>query len=125
MTLLRNLLYKRINIMAWHRTLARLLVVLSILAVTAHGLSAADKTVKGSLIKVDVKKKILYVKTDDGKKEFIANAATKFIGPKGGVSDEGIKDDRLKPGAALTLLVAGNNKTLREVHLPTRTGEGS
>jgi hypothetical protein len=93
------------------------------LLLLSGGLLAADKTIKASLIKVDVKKKILLVKTEDGKKEFTANAATKFIGPRGGVSDAGIKDDRLKPGAALTLVVAGNNKTLREVRLPERSGQ--
>lgn len=104
------------------RTLCQLIVVLAIIAMMAGGLSAADKTIKGTLIKIDVKKKILLVKTDEGKKEFTANSATKFIGPRGGVSDAGIKDDRLKPGIPLTLIVAGNNKTLREAHLPERSG---
>lgn len=48
------------------------------------------------------------------------NDETKFIGPKGGVSDKGIKDDRLVKGAELKLVVAGNNKTLRAVHLSER-----
>jgi hypothetical protein len=103
------------------RTVAALLILL----VVAAQSQAADKTVKATLIKVDVKKKILFVKTEDGKKDFTANAATKFIGPRGGVSEDGIKDDRLKPGAALTLVVAGNNKTLREVHLPERNKEAN
>jgi hypothetical protein len=111
--------------MSVHRTLRRSLLALLVFATMAGGLLAADKTVKATLVKVDVKKKILYVKTDDGKKEYVANATTKFIGPKGGVSDAGIKDDRLKPGAELKLIVAGNNKTLREVHLPLRSGESS
>jgi len=106
------------------RKLCQSMVAILIFAMMAGGLLAADKTVKATLIKVDLKKKILFVKTDDGKKEFTANSATKFIGPRGGVSDAGIKDDRLKPGAALTLVVAGNNKTLREVHLPERNGAG-
>jgi len=46
---------------------------------------------------------------------------TEFIGPKGGVSDKGIDDDRLVKGAELKLVVAGNNRTLREVHLPERS----
>ncbi len=104
--------------------LRQAIAALLALLLLSGGLLAADKTVKASLIKVDVKKKILIVKTEDGKKEFTANSATKFIGPRGGVSDAGIKDDRLKPGAALTLVVAGNNKTLREVHLPERIGAG-
>jgi len=111
--------------MSVHRKICQLLVALLIFATLSGGLLAADKTVKATLLKVDVKKKTLYVKTEDGKKEYVANAATKFIGPKGGMSDAGIKDDRLKPGAELKLVVAGNNKTLREVHLPLRTGEGT
>lgn len=81
---------------------------------------AADKMFKATLIKVDVKKKVLVVKVEDEKKEFVVDSKTKFIGPKGGVSDEGIKDDRLTPGAALELVIAGNNRTVREVHLPER-----
>ena len=45
---------------------------------------------------------------------------TKFIGPRGGVSDAGIKDDRLKEGAEIKLVISGNNRTVREVHLPER-----
>jgi hypothetical protein len=48
---------------------------------------------------------------------------TKFLGPRGGVSDDGIKDDRLKVGAEITLVIAGNNKTVREVRLPMRDRE--
>ncbi len=81
---------------------------------------AADKRFHATLIKVDVKKKLLLVKVADEKKEYVVDSKTKFIGPKGGVSDDGIKDDRLKPGADLELVIAGNNRTVREVHLPER-----
>jgi hypothetical protein len=84
---------------------------------------AADKEVKCKLVKADVKKKVLTVLTDDGKKDYDVNDDTKFIGPKGGVSDKGIDDDRLVKGAELTLVVAGNNRTLREVRLPERSGK--
>jgi hypothetical protein len=93
------------------------------LLVLAGSILAADKEVKCKLIKVDVKKKVLTVMTDDGRKDYDVNADTKFIGPKGGVSDKGIEDDRLVKGAELKLVVAGNNKTLREVHLPERKGK--
>jgi hypothetical protein len=86
----------------------------------ASAVLAADKTVSVTLIKVDVKKKVLFVKDGDDKKEYKVDAKTKFLGPKGGLSDAGIKDDRLKPGAPLELVIAGNNKTVREVHLPER-----
>jgi hypothetical protein len=81
---------------------------------------AADKEVKGKVVKVDVKKKMVTVQTDDGKKVYTINDDTKFIGPRGGESDAGIKDDRLAVGAEIKLVIAGNNKTVREIHLPER-----
>ncbi len=98
------------------RPVATLLAFLFI----ASAVLAADKTYNVTLIKVDVKKKLLFVKDGEDKKEYKVDAKTKFIGPKGGLSEAGIKDDRLKPGAALELVIAGNNKTVREVHLPER-----
>ena len=81
---------------------------------------AKDREVKGKIVKVDVKKNTITVMTDDGKKEYDVNKETKFIGPRGGVSEKGIEDDRLERGAEVTLKVAGNNRTLHEVHLPVR-----
>jgi hypothetical protein len=81
---------------------------------------AADKEVKGKVVKVDLKKKVVTVQTDDGKKEYTINDDTKFLGPRGGTSEAGIKDDRLVVGAEITLVIAGNNKTVREIHLPER-----
>jgi hypothetical protein len=48
---------------------------------------------------------------------------TKFIGPKGGVSDKGIEDDRLQVGVEVRLKVADNNRTLHEVHIPAKKGK--
>ncbi len=93
------------------------LVVLTLAAGTA---SAADKEVKGTVVKVDAKNRTLTVKTDDGEKTYDVNDETKFVGPKGGASDAGLKDDRLVAGAQVKLVVAGNNRTAREVHLPER-----
>jgi hypothetical protein len=93
------------------------LLALLVLAATS---SAADKEVQGKVVSVDAKKQTLTIDTEDGKKVYTVNEDTKFIGPKGGVSDAGLKDDRLKKGAQVTLLIAGNNRTVREVHLPER-----
>lgn len=71
-----------------------------------------------------MKKKLLVVKDGEEKKAYKVDAKTKFLGPKGGLSDAGIKDDRLKTGATLELVVAGNNETVREVHLPERKDLG-
>jgi hypothetical protein len=91
-----------------------------ILLLAAGAATAADKEVTGTVVKVDLKASKLIVKTDAGEKTFDVNDETKFIGPKGGASKEGLKDDRLTVGAEVKLLVAGNNRTLREVHLPVR-----
>jgi len=93
------------------------LLALLIVAVAA---SAADKDVKGKVIKVDIQKKTITVDTEDGRKVYTISDNTKFIGPRGGVSDAGLKDDRLQEGAEIKLVIAGNNKTVREVHLPER-----
>lgn len=83
---------------------------------------AADKEVKGKIVKVDAKNQTITVKTDDGQKDYEVNAETKFIGPRGGVSESGMKDERLKRGTDVTLVIAGNNRTVREVHLPEKKG---
>jgi hypothetical protein len=82
---------------------------------------AADKVVKGKLVKVDAKKNVLTIKTDDGEKNYDVNDDTKFYGPRGGVSSKGIKDERLLAGVELEVLVAGNNRTLREVRIPEKS----
>jgi hypothetical protein len=82
--------------------------------------SAADKEITVTVVKVDLKESKLIVKTTDGEKTYDVNAETSFIGPKGGASDAGLKDDRLVAGAEVKLVIAGNNKTAREVHLPVR-----
>jgi hypothetical protein len=84
---------------------------------------AADKEIKGKVVKVDTKKNTITVNTPDGKKVYTVSDDTKFVGPRGGVSEDGIKDDRLKVGAEITLTIAGNNKTVREVRLPMRESE--
>ena len=93
------------------------LSVVAVLFVSTGIALAADKEVMGTLVKVDVEKNVLTLKMDDGNKNYDVNAETKFIGPRGGVCDKGIKDERLVPGVELKLLVAGNNRTLREVHI--------
>ena len=104
----------------WGKAMLRNLLATSIVLLLAGGAVAADKEVKGTLVKVDVKKNVITVKTSDGEKNYDVNDDTKFIGPKGGVSDKGIKDERLTKGVELKLVVAGNNKTLREVHIPEK-----
>ena len=95
-------------------------VILLAVASSAANAGGKDKEIKGTVVKVDVKASTLTVKTADGEKTYDVNDKTKFIGPKGGASDSGLKDDRLTPGAEVTLVIAANNRTCREVHLPER-----
>jgi hypothetical protein len=90
------------------------------LFLVAGSLLAADKEVKGKVVKVDV----ITVMTEDGKKDYEVSKDTKFLGPKGGASEKGMEDDRLVPGAEVTLKIAGNNRTIHEVRLPERKGKG-
>jgi FlaG/FlaF family flagellin (archaellin) len=101
----------------------RISLVLLALMIMSSVLLAADKEVKATVVKVDAKKMTVTVKTDQGDKTYTIGADTKFIGPRGGASTAGIKDDRLSPGAEITLVIAGNNKTVREIHLPERSGK--
>jgi hypothetical protein len=97
-----------------------LAVVVALLAFVGNAL-AADKEVKCKLVKVDLDKMVLTVVTDEGKTiNYDVNDDTKFLGPKGGVSDKRLKDDRLTKDAELVLVIAGNNKTIRDVRLPVR-----
>jgi hypothetical protein len=104
--------------------LRRAIVGFVLLGVAAGAVWAADKEVMGTVVKVDIKNKTLTIKTADGDKTYDVNDDTKFVGPKGGAADEGLKDDRLVAGAPVKVVVAGNNKTAREVHLPERKKKG-
>lgn len=103
--------------------LRRSMVALAALLVLGLTALAADKEVMCTLVKVDAKKNVLTVKTEDGMEHnYDVVSDTKFLGPRGGVSDQGIKDDRLAKGAELKLVIAGNNRSIREVHMPERKG---
>ena len=77
-----------------------------------------DKDVRGTLVKVDAKEKTLTIKTADGDKTYDVNDDTKFVGPKGGAAEQGLNDERLVAGVMLRVVVAANNRTAREVHIP-------
>jgi len=83
-----------------------------------------DGGVKATLVKADVDRKMLVVTLEGGKRmEYEVTKDVKFVGPRGGVSKEGLKDDRLTAGAELVLKADG--KTLREVQLPFRGKKGA
>jgi len=79
----------------------------------------SGKEISATVVKVDAAKNTIRVRTADGKQtDLMIDADTKFIGPRGGVSDQGIKDDRLRVGAQLKVTMDG--KAVKEVHLPYR-----
>ena len=72
-----------------------------------------------TVMKVDAEKKTIRVRTGEGKQmDLKVGDDTSFIGPRGGISDQGIKDDRLRTGAIVKVVMDGKN--LKEVHLPYR-----
>lgn len=82
------------------------------------------KQVKATVVKVDADKKTLTVKMADGKTQTLTiGDDTKFLGPRGGVSTDKLKDDRLTPGAEVGLVMGTGGKTVKEVHLPVRKGD--
>src|SRR5262249_26752666 len=61
------------------------------------------------------------VQVKTGKRQDLAiTEDTEFIGPRGGLSDKGIKDDRVTAGADVTLVFMQCGRVLKEVHLPYR-----
>ncbi len=82
------------------------------------------KQIKATVVKVDADKKTLTVKMADGKTQTLTiGDDTKFIGPRGGVSTNKLKDDRLTAGAEVGLVMGTGGKTVKEVHLPVRKSD--
>ena len=77
--------------------------------------------VVGKVKMVDMAKSSFTITTAEGKdRMFTVTKDTKFVGPKGGVSDEGLKDDRLGKGYEVKVTPAADMKTAKEVKLPYR-----
>jgi vacuolar-type H+-ATPase subunit H len=77
------------------------------------------KEMTATVLKVDPEKNTIRVRTRDGKQtDLMIDDETQFIGPRGGASKDGIKDDRLRVGAQLKVVMDG--KSVKEIHLPYR-----
>lgn len=87
------------------------------IAACGLALAAEPASVQGTIVKVDTAKKTLTVKTDDGVKAFSVSKETKFFGPRGGASDDGIEDDRLVAGASVRIVPNPRGRWVKEVHL--------
>jgi hypothetical protein len=81
----------------------------------------SKKLIVGKLKEINLTKMQFGIVTDSGKVHFFTvNKETKFIGPKGGISEDGLKDDRMAKGNVVKVLPAKDKKTAAEVHLPVR-----
>jgi len=77
--------------------------------------------VVGKVKKVDVDKNKFTIVLESGKdRTFGVDDKTKFIGPRGGKSKDGLKDDRMAKGYEVKVLPTKDGKTAKEVHLPYR-----
>jgi hypothetical protein len=82
------------------------------------------KEIKGKVVKVDMVKKTITVTLENGKKQDLKiDDDTKFVGPRGGVSDDKLKDDRLAVGAEITFVMGAPGKGVKEIRLPMRKGK--
>ena len=79
---------------------------------------------KGQTVKVkhvDEKTNTLVVTTPEGKTlTFKVDKDVEIVGPRGGKSDERLKDDRLAAGSEITLFLTVDMKTLKQVKLGYR-----
>jgi hypothetical protein len=96
-----------------------------VLALGVVGLEAqagkGGKEVEGTVKQVDAAKSKFTITLKDGKdRTFEVNKDTKFVGPQGGMSKEGLKDDRMTKGYEVKVVPAADNKTAAEVKLPLR-----
>lgn len=78
--------------------------------------------VAGQMKHVDVKNSriTMIVKQSGEERAFTVDKETKFIGPRGGISEERLKDDRLDTGYEVHVLGDKTGSVAREVYLPFR-----
>ena len=90
-------------------------------SVLAADTKKAGTEVTGKVVKVDADKGTITITTEDGKtRKLMVAKDAKFVGPRGGVSDMGIKDDRLTAGNEITAVLSADGKSATEVRLPVR-----
>lgn len=113
--------------MMWLRVLggAALCLAFALFAIEAQGgkkdAAGDDVYVHGKIQSVNAKASMFTLRLRNGKdRKFKVTAKTKFIGPQGGVSKKGIKDDRMAKGNAVKVLPEKDGKVAKEVHLPVR-----
>lgn len=100
-------------------------------ALAAGGLHAQTKDAKtdpkdaklivAKVKRIDSEKGTLTVTLADGKdRVFKVEKDTRIVGPRGGKSEDRLKDDRLAQGAEVKILASADGKTAKEVRLGFR-----
>ncbi len=86
------------------------------LFVLSGALWAADRTVTGKLVEVDIEDKAVTIKNDAGKTVEYAIGTTSIVMDSKGKSNFGFKDARLKPGATVKVVLPEKGNTIKELH---------
>jgi hypothetical protein len=104
------------------RLLGCALLALAVAAGTTPAQGGKDaKEVVGKIKEVQLAKKAFIITLENGKERiFLVSETTRFVGPKGGISADGLKDDRMAKGNEVKVVPAPDNKTAKEVKLPVR-----
>ena len=96
-----------------------LLLAVGLVAAQAKDAKKEGTEIKAKVTKVDATKMTVSVTTDDGKKmDLTVTDDTKIVGPRGGVSKDRLKDDRLTVGAEIKVTMDG--KKVTQIQLPMR-----
>jgi hypothetical protein len=80
-----------------------------------------DSKVTGKVKIVNLARNNFILILESGKERtFTVDKKTKFLGPQGGKSKDGLKDDRMAKGYEVKVVPTKDGKTAKEVHLPYR-----
>ena len=78
---------------------------------------AKDEGTSGTVVKVDVSRNSIAIKTMSGRQTFRVTGDTKYFGPDGEACANGIQDERLATGNEVRIVTGLGGKTAKEVHL--------
>ena len=83
--------------------------------------STDESMVVGKVKVVNLARNNFTITLESGKdRTFAVDKKSKFLGPQGGKSKDGLKDDRMAKGYEVKVVPTKNGKTAKEVHLPYR-----
>ena len=86
--------------------------------------STDDSKVVGKIKVVNLARSNFTITLETGKdRTFAVDKKTKFLGPQGGKSKDGLKDDRMAKGYEVKVVPAADDKYAKEVKLPLRKKE--